>query len=258
MRLSREPADVIAARAGDGRPGRPAHPEDDGPQRADSLWAQGRRARLWPDALCRRLLRGAAAAHGPGTGRAVRGVLSGGARPGRPVRAPAIHRVIPVEEAVPAGIEVYPYERATELLENAKAWGVRDCICRVQQKLVGKGCDRPVENCLVFAPVEGVFDGSEITRPITKAGGVAYPARGGGRRAGPLAGQLSGRQPLHMKLLHLLLRRAPQRGRVQHPDGHRPAPILCSWWTPTCAPAAATAWRAASSTRWPCRMTCAW
>ena len=82
--------------------------------------------------------------------------------------APAVHRVIPVEEAVPAGIEIYPYERATALLEGAKAWGVRDCICRVQQKLIGKGCDRPVENCLVFAPVEGVFDHSETTRPITK------------------------------------------------------------------------------------------
>ncbi len=82
--------------------------------------------------------------------------------------SPPIHRVVPVEEAIPANIEIYPYERATELLEGAKSWGVRDCICRVQQKLVGKGCDRPVENCLVFAPVEGIFAGNETTRAITK------------------------------------------------------------------------------------------
>ena len=82
--------------------------------------------------------------------------------------APAVHRVIPVGEAVPADVEIYPYEQATELIESAKAWGVRDCICRVQQKLVGKGCDRPLENCLLFAPVEGVFDGSETTRAISK------------------------------------------------------------------------------------------
>ena len=82
--------------------------------------------------------------------------------------SPPIHRVVPVEEAIPANIEIYPYERATELLEGAKSWGVRDCICRVQQKLIGKGCDRPLENCLVFAPVEGIFAGSETTRAITK------------------------------------------------------------------------------------------
>ena len=45
---------------------------------------------------------------------------------------------------------------------------MQDFICRVQQKLVGKGCDHPVENCLVFAPVEGVFDLSKTVRPIGK------------------------------------------------------------------------------------------
>ena len=82
--------------------------------------------------------------------------------------APAIHRVIPVGEAIPVDLEIFPYERATELLENAKSWAVRDCICRVQQKLVGKGCDRPVENCLAFAPVEGAFEHSEVDRALTK------------------------------------------------------------------------------------------
>ena len=82
--------------------------------------------------------------------------------------APPVHRVIPVGEAIPFDLEIFPYERASELLDAAKAWGVRDCICRVQQRLVGKGCDRPVENCLVFAPVEGAFDHSEVNRAITK------------------------------------------------------------------------------------------
>lgn len=82
--------------------------------------------------------------------------------------SPPFHRVIPVEEAIPTGIEIYPYERATEMLESAKAWGVRECICRIQQRLIGKGCDRPVENCLVFAPIEGVFDHSAVPRAVTK------------------------------------------------------------------------------------------
>jgi len=82
--------------------------------------------------------------------------------------APAVHRVIPIGEAIPFDLEVFPYERASELLEDAKSWGVRNCICRVQQRLVGKGCDRPIENCLVFAPIEGAFDHSKVDRAITK------------------------------------------------------------------------------------------
>ncbi|MEE9616842.1 MAG: 4Fe-4S binding protein [Anaerolineae bacterium] len=81
---------------------------------------------------------------------------------------PSVHRVVPVEEAIPFDLEIFPYEQATELLGGAKSWGVRDCICRVQQRLVGKGCDHPVENCLVFAPVESAFDQSKVDRAITK------------------------------------------------------------------------------------------
>jgi Na+-translocating ferredoxin:NAD+ oxidoreductase subunit B len=81
---------------------------------------------------------------------------------------PSLHRVIPVKEAIPFNLEIFPYDRAAEMIENAKSWAVRDCICRVQQRLIGKGCDHPVENCLVFAPVEGAFNHSRVDRPITK------------------------------------------------------------------------------------------
>lgn len=81
---------------------------------------------------------------------------------------PAWHRVIPVAEAIPFGIEISPYEQATEILKAAKSWAVRPCACRLQQQLVGKGCGRPIGNCVIFAPTEGAFDGSEVDRPITK------------------------------------------------------------------------------------------
>jgi electron transport complex protein RnfB len=83
-------------------------------------------------------------------------------------QGPSVHRVIPVGEAVPFQLEVYAHEQASALLEGAQSWGVRDCICRVQQKLVGKGCERPVEACLVFAPVENAFRDDQTIRPLSK------------------------------------------------------------------------------------------
>jgi Pyruvate/2-oxoacid:ferredoxin oxidoreductase delta subunit len=79
-----------------------------------------------------------------------------------------LHRVIPVEEAVPVDMAIYPYERASELIKSAKSWAVRDCICRVQKRLIEAGCDHVVENCLVFAPVEGAFERSTVNRATTK------------------------------------------------------------------------------------------
>ncbi len=80
----------------------------------------------------------------------------------------SVHRVIPVLESIDFEMEVFPYEKASSLIENAKSWGVRDCICRVQKRLIGDPCDHPIENCLVFAPIEGAFDNSEVERALSK------------------------------------------------------------------------------------------
>ena len=81
--------------------------------------------------------------------------------------APPIHRVIPVEEAVPVDIEILPHEWASRLVQESRSWAVRNCVCRTQRQLLGQGCDHPLEVCLVFAPVEGVFDHSDVDRPLT-------------------------------------------------------------------------------------------
>lgn len=81
---------------------------------------------------------------------------------------PPIHRVVPVGEAVPHDLEVFPYERAVAIVESAKSWGVRECICRVQKRLIGKECDHILEACLMLAPVEGVFRSGGVTRPISR------------------------------------------------------------------------------------------
>lgn len=82
--------------------------------------------------------------------------------------APSLHRVIPVEKSIPLEVKIHPYERASQLLEKAKSWGVRDCICRVQQRLLGKQCSHPVETCLVFSEAEHAFDRSKVDRALTK------------------------------------------------------------------------------------------
>jgi ferredoxin len=89
--------------------------------------------------------------------------------PDNPIfRRPSIHRVIPVDETIPFDLKVHPYERAEAMLENAHAWGVRDCICRLQKRLIGQGCHHPLEVCITFSPQEGAFENSPGTRLITR------------------------------------------------------------------------------------------
>ncbi len=81
---------------------------------------------------------------------------------------PSLHRIIPVEQSIALDIEVFPYERASQLLEGARSFGVRDCICRVEKRLLGESCEHPVENCLIFTPIENAFQRSRTTRAISK------------------------------------------------------------------------------------------
>lgn len=81
---------------------------------------------------------------------------------------PALHRVIPVGRAISLKINIDPYEQATALIEKAQSWGVRECICRKQQHLLGKECHHALETCLVFAPTKNAFDKSKVDRAITK------------------------------------------------------------------------------------------
>ncbi len=81
---------------------------------------------------------------------------------------PSVHRIIPLEKSIPVDIDVMPYEKASTYLDQANSWGVLDCICRVQKRLIGQGCKHTLENCLVFSPKTGAFDRNEDIKALTR------------------------------------------------------------------------------------------
>jgi ferredoxin len=67
---------------------------------------------------------------------------------------PSIHRVVPAQGTVKQEW-IVPYDNVRAMLEDAKTYHVRDCICRVQQDLVGRrNCEFPLKNCLSFSKLE--------------------------------------------------------------------------------------------------------
>jgi ferredoxin len=86
---------------------------------------------------------------------------------------PSFHRVIPVGESVRVGLEIQPFESARQILQNARSWGVLDCICRTQKSLIGEACHHPVDVCLILSQTLGAFDHSLLIRPLTLEQGQA-------------------------------------------------------------------------------------
>jgi len=80
---------------------------------------------------------------------------------------PPVHRVIPVGESVRVDMEIRPYESAADIVDNAKAWGVVDCICRKQKALIGDPCEHPVEVCMMLSQTPGAYDQVSHIRALT-------------------------------------------------------------------------------------------
>jgi ferredoxin len=59
-------------------------------------------------------------------------------------------RFIPVGSAVEANHVVATHDRIRDLVRKQEILGVKECICRKQQGLLGKRCENPLEICLMF------------------------------------------------------------------------------------------------------------
>ena len=65
---------------------------------------------------------------------------------------PAV-RVITVEEEIPAGVEIHPYDRVSEYIAKADYRAVSICYCRHHGELLGRPCDKPKDVCMSFGPM---------------------------------------------------------------------------------------------------------
>ena len=102
--------------------------------------------------------------------------------------AAAFLRTVPVQRSIEVLHHVASYEDAAEILRNAGRVVVTDCICRKQKRLVGQGCDKPLETCFMFGSMGHYYvdramgrevstdEAIRILREAQEAGLVTQPA----------------------------------------------------------------------------------
>jgi ferredoxin len=81
---------------------------------------------------------------------------------------PPVHRIIPVNKAITPELSIFPYDTAENLLENAQSWGVRECICKKHQELLGEKCQYSKNVCLTFSSLPDAYVESDVTKSLTK------------------------------------------------------------------------------------------
>jgi len=75
-------------------------------------------------------------------------------------------RTIPLPRSITPEQSVMPYEEARRIIAEQEKIVVAPCICRKEHTMAGKGCDRPLETCLVFGSGAQYYEDNGLGRPI--------------------------------------------------------------------------------------------
>ena len=82
-------------------------------------------------------------------------------------------RPIPVNRSVDVVHPVATYDDARAFLKDQKSIALAKCICRVQQGLIDKGCDRPLEVCFNFGSAAEYYVSKGMARMISYEEAIA-------------------------------------------------------------------------------------
>jgi electron transport complex protein RnfB len=77
-------------------------------------------------------------------------------------------RTIPVNKSIDHSWPVAPYEDVKAIIQSKSKIAVADCICRVQQGLLQKACDSPLEVCFQFGSHAQYYADKGMARFITQ------------------------------------------------------------------------------------------
>lgn len=85
-----------------------------------------------------------------------------------------IGRSLVREESLPdeLPVEVLEWERATDVVRNARSVAVSLCPCRQHARLAGRGCDKPLRTCLSFGAGADALVRAGIAEAITNEEGL--------------------------------------------------------------------------------------
>ncbi len=82
--------------------------------------------------------------------------------------ASPIVRYVPVGQAIGAHPMALPADQMEGILDRYSSFGVTNCQCRMAEEIMGRGCGRPKENCLMMGPWTEVAVARGLHRKVSK------------------------------------------------------------------------------------------
>jgi ferredoxin len=75
-------------------------------------------------------------------------------------------RTIPVEKSIVPEHHVAAFDDAVAIIKKNDSIAVAECLCRKAHKIMDKGCDKPIETCIMFGSMARFYIENNLGRPI--------------------------------------------------------------------------------------------
>lgn len=82
-------------------------------------------------------------------------------------------RTVPVMESLPVRHEILAHEKAEEMLRGRDRFLVAPCICRRERTMMGQGCGKPEEACLIMGRAVEYYEKNGMGRIIDREEALA-------------------------------------------------------------------------------------
>ncbi|MCP3924958.1 MAG: 4Fe-4S ferredoxin [Desulfobacterales bacterium] len=87
-------------------------------------------------------------------------------------------RVIPIEQSIPAEMNIMTYDKARELIMQQSKIVLSDCICRKEHNMMDEGCDHPLDVCLAFGGGAYYYESNGLGKAISQEEAIKVLERG--------------------------------------------------------------------------------
>jgi len=75
-------------------------------------------------------------------------------------------RTVPVEKSIFPEHHVAAFDDAVAIIKKIDTIAVAECICRKGKKIMGKGCDKPIEACFMFGSMARFYIENNLGRQV--------------------------------------------------------------------------------------------
>lgn len=105
-------------------------------------------------------------------------------------------RVIPISQGISPEMSVCSYDIAEDIIKSQSKIVVAPCICRKEQRMIGKGCDKPLDTCMIFGTGAYYYEENGLGRPISQQ--EALEVLESGQKAGLVLQPSNAQKPASM------------------------------------------------------------